>query len=132
MALPSSQWAIDLDNIDEQPGAGKGVVDSGKAKAPAGAKVNKPAKGAKGKPKGAQQQHVEENTEAGNVENPMVIAQFGAEGAVIGLWCRCVRDAEVSYACTPLDETCPTSWPSAQVVNLRPPRLWLTGTATPT
>lgn len=127
MALPSSQWEIELDNIDEQPGA----VDSGKTKAPAGAKVNKAAKGAKGKPKGAQRQSVEENTDAGDFDKPMVVARFSAEGAVIGLWCRCVRDAEVSYACTPLHETYPTSWPPSQIVNLHPPRLWYTGRATP-
>lgn len=118
MVLPPSQWAVELDDRDVlQADAGKDVVGSGKAKAPAGAKVNKAAKGAKGKSKGAKQQPPEENADAGDLEKkPAVVAQFSDDGTVVGLWCRCAQDAEVSEACTPLRETCPISWSSMYIV----------------
>lgn len=87
--LPPSRWAIELDNEEERVGVDGSGANHAKNKLPGGAKGDKGSKGVKGKTKGAKQQD-----EGDGVDGP-VIARYGSDGAVVGLWCRSVRDEKV-------------------------------------
>lgn len=87
--LPS-KWAIEPDGIN------RGLVGEadggGQAAAPKpGGKGEKDAGGKKG---GKASKKAVAEPEVDEAEKPMV-AQFNEEGAVVGLWCRCVREIQV-------------------------------------
>ncbi|CAM9554663.1 unnamed protein product, partial [Hapterophycus canaliculatus] len=86
--LPS-KWAIEPDDADRGfVGEGEGV---GRATAPKlGAKAEKDSGGKKG---GKASKKVVAEPEVDEAEKP-VVAQFSREGAITGLWCRCVRDVQ--------------------------------------
>lgn len=89
MALPS-KWAIEPDSADKQFGAGGNGVEQAKT-AKSGAKEEKGGGGKKG---GKASKKATEEPADDDVEK-LVIAQFNGDGAVAGLWCRCVRDVQV-------------------------------------
>lgn len=86
---PPSKWSIEPDSTGETFGAGGGGVDQAKATKP-GAKVDKGG----GKKGGKASKKDIEEPERGDVDKP-VVALFNGDGAVAGLWCRCVRDVQV-------------------------------------
>lgn len=86
--LPS-KWTIEPDSADKRFEAGGGGVDQAK-NGKTGAKEEKNGGGKKGVK--ASKKAVEDPLD--DAEKP-VIAQFNGDGAVAGLWCRCVRDVEV-------------------------------------
>lgn len=87
--LPS-KWAIEPDGADR--GLVSGGEGAGRAAAPKpGAKAEKDGRGKKG---GKASKNVVAEPEEDEAEKP-VVAQYNEEGAVAGLWCRCVRDIQV-------------------------------------
>lgn len=91
VVAPPSKWSIEPDNAAEAFGAGEGGSGQAKTTQP-GAKQDKGG----GKKSGKVSKKDAEEPESDNVEKP-VVAVFNGEGAVAGLWCRCVRDVQVRH-----------------------------------
>ena len=87
---PPSKLAIEPDSPDKAFGAGAGGNEQGKT-AKAGAKAEKSGGGKKGGK--APKKDIEEPDGSG-AEMP-VVAHFGDDGTVVGMWFRCVRDCQV-------------------------------------
>lgn len=88
---PPSKWSIEPDRADENIGAGGGGGDQAKTAKP-GAKADKGG----GKKGGKASKKDVEEPDTGDVEKPAVAVFNGGDGVVAGLWCRCVRDVQVS------------------------------------
>lgn len=90
---PPSKWSIEPDSAEETFGAGGGGGGQAKTTKP-GAKADKGGGGKKG---GKASKKGVEEPDDGGAEKP-VVAAFDGDGAVAGLWCRCVRDVQVRWS----------------------------------